>query len=351
MKRSRTGTTDVSKPKENENKPQSHNPPKIPKWKDALAGASAGAFSKTAMAPVERVKLLMQLQGSVTHNNNGAKNFAGYGPWKVALHIYESEGFFALWRGNWPNLLRTAGQAALNFSFMDYYKSLAHSPVLESAVVSTAAKGHTTTAATNTTTEELQRRRQLIVSFVSGGLAGATSTTALYPTEYLRTRLAMDQGGSLEVREYRNMRDCFVKTVRTDGILGVYQGYGIALWGSVLYRLLYLGGYDVIKNEIIRGKEGQKSSITLGERFLIAQGVSITAGTICYPIDSVRRRLMMQAGKTLDQRLYRGSLHCFREVWSKEGLRGFYLGLSPNLVRSIGGALMLVAYDAMKTVI
>ena len=322
---------------------------KFPKWQDAVAGASAGVFSKTAMAPVERVKLLMQLQGSVKRSS-----YSGKSPVKVALHIYQSEGILAFWRGNWPNVIRTAGQTALNFSFMDYYKSLASSPVvMEKILVFQRRQGEqTTTTATHLAEEELQRRRQLVVSFVSGGLAGATSTTALYPTEYLRTRLAMDHGRSTDIREYRGMTDVLVKTVRSDGILGVYHGYSIALWGSVLYRLLYLGGYDVTKNELMRYRQGrQNPSISFGERFVIAQVVSLTAGTICYPIDSVRRRLMMQAGKAMEQRIYRGALHCFQLVWSKEGLRGFYLGLTPNLVRSIGGALMLVAYDALKPAI
>ena len=91
-----------------------------------------------------------------------------------------------------------------------------------------------------------------------------------------------------------------------------------------------------------------ETKTTFAERFILAQLVSLSAGTICYPIDSVRRRLMMQAGKPATERLYRNSFHCFRQVWVREGVRGFYLGLAPNLVRSIGGALMLVAYDALK---
>ena len=304
-----------------------------PKWQDALAGASAGAFSKTAMAPVERVKLLMQLQGYVATEEPVG------GPLQVTRRIYQNEGLLAFWRGNWPNVLRTAGQAALNFSFMDYFKSLATSPMVESAFLSVDDK-------------DASKRRQLMVSFVSGGLAGATSTTALYPTEFLRTRLALDLGR--EVRQYSGMRDCLVQTIRTDGVLGVYQGYGIALWGSVLYRLLHLGGYDAIKTEVVQYKQSQHQSsqhISMGERFVIAQVVSLTAGTVCYPIDSVRRRLMMQAGKPQESRLYRGSIHCIQQVWSQEGLRGFYLGLTPNLVRSVGGALMLVVYDSLKTII
>jgi solute carrier family 25 (adenine nucleotide translocator) protein 4/5/6/31 len=304
---------------------------KLPKWQDALAGSISGAVSKTAMAPVERVKLLMQLQGSV-------QGMSGKSAFGVASHVYKTEGLLAFWRGNWANVLRTAGQAGLNFSFMDFFKSIASSGTVESVMIQRR----------NTTDENVKRRRQLVVSFVSGGLAGATSTTILYPTEFLRTRLAMDQGSSIQMREFRSMSDVIVKTVRADGVFGVSQGYGIALWGSILYRLLYLGGYDGLKTEYLHFKEGSGSTISLGERFLIAQSVALLAGTICYPIDSVRRRLMMQAGKPLDERLYNGSIHCFREVWLKEGLRGFYLGLTPNLVRSIGGAIMLVVYDGIK---
>lgn len=304
---------------------------KIPKWQDALAGAFSGALSKTVMAPVERVKLMMQLQGSIS-------NLAGKSPFGVASHIYKSEGAIAFWRGNLPNVLKAAGQAGLNLSFMDYFKAVATSHAVENVMI----RRH------NTTSENLKRRRQLVVSLVSGGLAGATSTTVLYPTEFLRTRLAMDQGRSSHLREYRGMGDVVAKTLRSDGIFGLYQGYGIAVWGSILHRLLYLGGYDGIKTEYSRYKEDKGITMTFGERFLIAQSVSLLAGTICYPIDSVRRRLMMQVGIPLDLRLYRGSIHCFRLIWRNEGLRGFYLGLAPNLVRSIGGAIMLVVYDSIK---
>ena len=309
---------------------------RIPEWRDAVAGAIAGAFSKSAMAPVERVKLLLQLQDS-------AKGIAGNTAWQVARNIYFQEGVFAFWRGNVPNVLRTAGQTALNLALMDYYKDVALSTMFEGFFLNQQSR---------ITKEEADRRRKLVVSFVSGGLAGGTSTTVLYPIEYMRTRLAMDQGRSMEARQYQGMADVVMKTVRADGITGLYQGYGIALWGSVVYRLLLLGGYDVVKRELQLAKEMDSSkptkSMNLTERFLLAQLVSLSAGTICYPIDSVRRRLMMQAGKSKKERLYRNSLHCFRQVWTREGIWGFYLGLGPNLVRSIGGALMLVAYDSLK---
>mmetsp|Transcript_12291 Transcript_12291/g.26037 ORF Transcript_12291/g.26037 Transcript_12291/m.26037 type:complete len:179 (-) Transcript_12291:140-676(-) len=173
----------------------------------------------------------------------------------------------------------------------------------------------------------------------------------------MRTRLALDIGSS---RMYpRGMRDVFSAILKTDGIRGMYQGYGIALTGVVIYRALHLGGYDACKTELLhrrgigsasRTQNDPKNelAITIGERFAIAQIVSITAGTVCYPIDSVRRRLMMQAGQQVNERRYTNSVDAFRKILTTEGVQGFYLGLGPNIVRSIGGALILVSYDVFQ---
>jgi len=212
-------------------------------------------------------------------------------------------------------------------------------------------------------------------------------TTVLYPVEFVRTRLAMDVGkGTPDApRLYPGgIRDVCLSIWRADGWRGLYQGYGIALAGVVLYRALHLGGYDAVKTEILHrrghraaigdfhitndkkvieltnksnlllgGTSGESrslssASLTMGERFLAAQIVSIVAGTACYPIDSIRRRLMMQAGLPKEERLYVNSFDCFRKVIATEGARGFYLGMGPNLVRSFGAALLLVSYDVFK---
>eukprot|EP00585_Thalassiosira_rotula_P003537 CAMPEP_0196147558 /NCGR_PEP_ID=MMETSP0910-20130528/25684_1 /TAXON_ID=49265 /ORGANISM="Thalassiosira rotula, Strain GSO102" /LENGTH=415 /DNA_ID=CAMNT_0041410005 /DNA_START=70 /DNA_END=1317 /DNA_ORIENTATION=+ len=360
--------------------------------KDAVAGACAGAFAKTVVAPIERVKLLMQLQFSIDkrskHNNSGATSVVSaagqttspsagtrkLGAWEVAERVYRRQGIWAFWRGNTPNVIRQGGTSALNFLLMDWYKT-AISPLLVWSL----------RLPSNRDPEIRQKRRSIFSSFLSGGLAGGTVTTVLYPVEFVRTRLAMDIGrGTQDVpRLYPGgTRDVCLSIWRADGWRGLYQGYGIALMGVVLYRALHLGGYDAVKTEILhrRGHQmapgdfhitndktrisGQNnllsgggsrdsksissSGLTMGERFLAAQIVSIFAGTACYPIDSIRRRLMMQAGLPREERLYMNSFDCFRRVIATEGFRGFYLGIGPNLLRSFGAALLLVSYDVFK---
>jgi solute carrier family 25 (adenine nucleotide translocator) protein 4/5/6/31 len=188
---------------------------------------------------------------------------------------------------------------------------------------------------------------------------GGTTTTVLYPIQYLRTRLAMDMGATPEARKYpRGMRDVFCGTLKTDGVKGLYQGYGLALFGVVVYRALHLGGYDVMKSELLHRLESNNSDtesdsieLSMAQRFVLAQTVSVIAAVVCYPMDSVKRRLMMQACTPITERQYRHTLDCFQKVFRREGVRGFYLGFGPNLVRSVGNAMLLVGYDTVKSLI
>lgn len=140
---------------------------------------------------------------------------------------------------------------------------------------------------------------------------------------------------------------------------GFYKGYGIALISVSMHRLVYLGGYDYIKSEYNDGDSdgkqrmslGKMFRMSLGKMFCAAQFVSMAASTIHYPLDCVRRRLMMEAGKTKYERKYNNTLHCFKRVLAEEGIKGFYLGLPMNLIRCVGSALVLVSYDELKRVL
>jgi solute carrier family 25 (adenine nucleotide translocator) protein 4/5/6/31 len=296
-----------------------------PQWQDAVAGALSGALSRTVMAPVERIKLMKQLQ---TSGGEAVPKSA----MQIAYQVYSEQGVYSFWRGNLASSLRVAGTAAVNFTCMDYYKRLGKSLVLGSS-------------------QEPTRLQQLTLSLVSGGLAGATSTTVMYPLEFIRTRMAMDPGGKTRQRLFRGMGDVVYKIVQTDGLTGLYAGYGSALVGGIWYRILLLGGHDASKAELLQYKRSRHlpEALSWGERLALAQIISLTAGTLSYPLDSVRRRMMMQSGS--HQRLYRNSWHCVVTVLRTEGVSGFFLGLGPNIIRSLGGALLLVGYDAFKTLL
>lgn len=255
---------------------------------DALAGAAAGTLARTVVAPIDRVKLLIQLRGSIPSKTSSSSPSIGKqhkSPLQIFRGIIHKEGILSLWRGNTPTILIEGGVTALNFVFLNWFKLASHT-ALSSLEAHYPPLRHENGG---------DRKRRLLQSFFSGGLAGATTISFLYPLGFMRTRLATDVGTSGERMYPNGMRDVMSKIWKSDGFRGFYKGYGIALISVSMHRFVYLGGYDFIKSEYEQQDSGNGTStrrdMTMAERFVAAQFVSMSASTLHYPLDCVRRRL------------------------------------------------------------
>ena len=202
-------------------------------------------------------------------------------------------------------------------------------------------------------------------NILAGGAGGGVSLVLLYPLDMARTRLAADTGAG-KTRRFTGTIDCLQKIYAENGIRGVYTGLSVSITGVIVFRGLFLGGYDSMKHIMdldgegvsTRGVSGDSLSHGLNytnilKRLLGAQAVTLTEGTLCYPIDTVRRRVMMQS-KKMDKEgskttlRYRGAIHAFVTILREEGIRGLYSGLSANLIRGFAGPILLVSYDVFK---
>merc|ERR1711972_1003122 len=179
-------------------------------------------------------------------------------------------------------------------------------------------------------------------NLVSGGLAAAGSLTIVYPLDYARTRLASDVGSGKKT--FTGLWDCMSRTASgPGGFLALYTGFGVSVVGIVGYRGLQLGTFDTITG--LNPWKKDKGLMGAVSTFGAAQtAITIGAGAT-YPFDTVRRRLQMQSEKPVEEHLYKGTMHCFKKIAAEEGLAK---GLLANVVRSVGGALVLVLYDRAK---
>ena len=89
----------------------------------------------------------------------------------------------------------------------------------------------------------------------SGGAAGASSLLFVYSLDYARTRLANDakaakKGGE---RQFNGLIDVYRKTLKSDGVAGLYRGFNISCVGIIVYRGLYFGLYDSLKPVVLTG--------------------------------------------------------------------------------------------------
>ncbi|KAK4689484.1 hypothetical protein P7C73_g625, partial [Tremellales sp. Uapishka_1] len=284
---------------------------------DFLMGGVSAAVSKTAAAPIERVKLLVQNQGEMIKQGRLSTPYAGIGD--CFKRTYADEGMVSLWRGNTANVIRYFPTQALNFAFKDYFKSLFGFKKSE---------GYWKWFAGN---------------IASGGAAGASSLLFVYSLDYARTRLANDNksaktGGS---RQFNGLVDVYKKTLATDGIAGLYRGFVPSVVGIVVYRGLYFGLYDSIKPVILVGPlEGNFLA-----SFALGWAVTTGAGLASYPLDTIRRRMMMTSGAKVH---YKSMFDAGSQIVASEGVKSLFKGAGANILRGVAGAGVLSLYDKMQ---
>lgn len=85
--------------------------------------------------------------------------------------------------------------------------------------------------------------------------------------------------------------------------------------------------------------------------FTVFQAVTTFAGIVSYPLDTVRRRMMMQSGLAPEKRVYKNTLHCWGKILKTEGPKAFFKGAFSNILRGTGAALVLALYDELKAII
>jgi len=288
---------------------------------DFTMGGVSAAVSKTAAAPIERVKLLIQNQDEMIKSGRLATPYKGISD--CFVRVIREEGFVSLWRGNLANVIRYFPTQALNFAFQDQFKRMFG--------YSQAKDGYWKWFAGN---------------LASGAAAGACSLTFVYSLDYARTRLANDAKSSKKGggdRQFNGLIDVYRKTLKTDGIVGLYRGFVISVVGIVVYRGLYFGLYDSIKPVVLKGE--MKDSFIAS--FFLGWCITIGAGLASYPIDTVRRRMMMTSGEAVK---YKSSVHAFGEIVKKEGVKSLFKGAGANILRAIAGAGVLAGYDKLQVI-
>jgi len=276
-----------------------------------LAGVSAGV-SKTAAAPIERVKLLIQNQDEMIKQGRLNKPYTGV--IDCTRRVLAEEGVGPFWRGNMANVIRYFPTQALNFAFKERIKAIFATP------------------------KDAPYVQKVGANIAAGGCAGTLSLMFVYSLDFARTRLANDAKGKDGKRQFNGLIDVYKQTLKSDGIAGLYRGFVISAVGIFIYRGLYFGMFDSVKPLM-----GKDPSFML--KFCLGYAVTVGAGIASYPIDTIRRRMMMTSGTGVN---YKNSMDCGMQIVKNEGMASLFKGAGANILRGMAGALVISGFDTVK---
>jgi len=275
-----------------------------PAWKSLTSGGIAGAVSRSATAPLERLKIVMQMQSLPTSQ-------AKYtGILDASIQIVKKEGVLAFWRGNATNVIRIAPYSAIGFFTFERLKSVFKKDKPDSAWM----------------------------RIVAGGMAGGCASTATYPLDLIRTRLTLQ--GQTTLVKYNGILHALTSVAKTEGIIALYKGIGTTLAGIIPYNAINFTTYDTVKHLIdANGKLSSMQSLWCG-----AFSGSVAA-TATYPLDLLRRHMQMRA-ELGGSKVYSGLWDACLHIFQAHGIRGFFSGLVACYMKVIpSSAIGFMVYD------
>ena len=279
-----------------------------------LAGAGAGAITKTSIAPLERIKILFQIQGMKKDGIGENRQYKNV--FQASSKILNEEGFLAFYKGNGANVLRVIPVYALKFAFNDAFKA------------SIARPGQSI------------KNLDMSQRMAAGTAAGLCQACITYPLEVVRTRLALGPGMGIQ---YRGIIDCARRTIVDEGLRGLYKGLGPTILSGAPYVGLQMTLYAEFKK--INGKGTVLQDLTNGA------AAGICAQSLTYAGDTVRRQ-MQSNGIGGTERIYKNSWDCCKKIYRNEGLVGFFRGMPLNCFRAIpGAAIQFASYDKLKKIL
>ncbi|KAG8835605.1 hypothetical protein FRC17_002197 [Serendipita sp. 399] len=301
-----------------------HDQSSVNYWvRSIIAGGFAGGVAKTAVAPLDRVKILFQ-----THNQDYIRFIGSWRGIPGALkEIFRNEGFFGLYRGHSLTLARAVPHAAIGYTAYEASRRL----VIRTPEQDTALR-----------------------RMITGSMAGTAALPFTYPFEVIRVRMALQT--RLLPEDQRSVWFA-IRSIYTEQsalplrILHFYRGFAVSLLGTIPYR----GGIFMVW-ETLKSQSRQHLSAEFRERnrhrlnLAIGGIAGATSQIVTYPLEVIRR--YQQASGRNHARHFMGFKETVLMIWRTGGWKGFYAGLGVGLIKQVPmHSISLAAWQAAKSVL
>ncbi|GAC98700.1 hypothetical protein PHSY_006294 [Pseudozyma hubeiensis SY62] len=338
-----------------------------------VAGGAAGATSRTVVSPLERLKIIMQVQPQSSRSSGvtssagkarAAQNRAYNGVWTGLVKMWQEEGFAGFMRGNGINCLRIAPYSAVQFTTYELCKTYLR--------------------------PEGSGELDVVRKLTAGAVAGIASVVSTYPLDLVRSRISIASanmyneakgeavsaasnassstkaaaGGAEKISQdvLRKQIEARQKAVpgiwamttkvyrEEGGVRGLYRGCVPTSIGVAPYVALNFHFYEAARKKFSPADGSEPSALLKLACGALAGSIS---QTLTYPLDVLRRRMQVAGMKDSQEKLGykdRNAINAIQNIIKAEGVTGLYRGLLPNLLKvapSIGTSFL--TYEAVKS--
>lgn len=309
----------------------------VPRWKSWLdwghlvSVGISGAVSRTAVAPLERLKILMQTSVAKQYPNG----------WMDAMRTMirrDSNIFQAMFRGNGSNVIRIVPSAAIQLLMVDQLREMRVVRNLMSVDFS-GRDGSVEQVVSGGV------KNRMIEAVLIGGIAGMVATTATYPIDFIRGRLTVQRMG---FEPYRGTFHGIRETMRNEGLRTLYRGLGPSLAGVFPCVGLSFAMYETMR-PVLPKKNDESGIPTMGSSIFCGMLATGTGQIASFPLDTCRRRMQVAGFDASGSSRATSFMGTWREIGRQMGWRGYFRGILPNLLKvAPASAASFLAYEQVR---
>ncbi|KAK3207150.1 hypothetical protein Dsin_021196 [Dipteronia sinensis] len=270
--------------------------------------------SLMATAPINRVMVMMRCQNEMIKSGRLSYPYKGIG--NCFARTVRNEGVISLLKGNTAHMMgfvtmKVIIRSDITKSFLSLfnYKKEKDSPV-----------------------------KKLVKVLAADGLSRAVTLFFIHPLEYAKTRMVNDikPKSIFEKRQFNGIIDVFRKTLKSDGIAGLYRGYKMMYVAYFVRDVLFF----VLQPKLLLQMLGLQ--YTMPTAIILGAGTPLLVDLITYPMHTIVHRMMMRSGEAVK---YKSSIHAFSQILKNEGVCSLYKGASAQIIKSVvmsGISMMLL---------
>uniref|UniRef100_A0A0N5APE0 Mitochondrial thiamine pyrophosphate carrier n=1 Tax=Syphacia muris TaxID=451379 RepID=A0A0N5APE0_9BILA len=178
----------------------------------------------------------------------------------------------------------------------------------------------------------------------AGILSGIATRCIIQPLDVLKIRFQLQEEAihGLKMGKYKGIHQAIMLIFKEEGITAFWKGHVPAQCLSAVYGLVQFTSFELFTEKAKKhGSVFYRSYVHLKDNkivftvtqrettdFLCGAAAGCSAMVAAAPMDVIRTRLIAQGNK----KVYYGMLNAIHLMWTREGIRSFFRGLSPSLV-------------------
>ncbi|CAH1801529.1 unnamed protein product [Owenia fusiformis] len=161
---------------------------------------------------------------------------------------------------------------------------------------------------------------------IAGGITGGIEICITFPTEYVKTQLQLDEKGAQ--KRYKGIFDCVRVTVKERGVLGLYRGLSVLLYGSIPKSAVRFGSFEEFKKRNVDAS----GNLSTSKKLLCGLGAGVCEAIFAVtPMETVKVKFINDQRSANPQ--FRGFFHGVGTIVKQQGIRGVYQGLTPTIMK------------------